>query len=52
MQWPSAGEWVAIIAIIVTAGLIAGIVVAWREEKKREREEKERRERWRREKPD
>jgi len=37
MQWPSAGEWIAIIAIMVTISFIAGIVDTWWEERKREK---------------
>ena len=38
MQWPSAVELIATIAIIVAVSLIAGIVETWREERKREKE--------------
>ena len=38
MEWPTAGEWLAIIAIIVTWGLVYALIEAGREQKKREKE--------------
>ena len=37
MQWPSAGEWILLIAIIVVISFVAGIVDTWWEERKREK---------------
>ena len=50
MQWPSAGEWILLVAIIVTVSFIGVIVSTWWEERKREKERE--RERRRHEKPD
>jgi len=40
MELPSAGEWIALAAFLVTGCIIAAIIETWWEQRKREKERK------------
>ena len=35
MEWPGVGDWIAVVAFIVTISFIAAIIETWWEERKR-----------------
>lgn len=49
MEWPTAGEWLAIVAVWLGGSFLAGFIETWLEQRKWEKELKARERKWARE---